>query len=66
MRNVILEESIEYIDKIVNNDDKVVYNAAEMKEHWNRVKRFATATAAAYAEFKEREENGEYENSEED
>ena len=45
MRNVILEESIEYIDKIVNNDDKIVYNSEELKKHWDRVKRFVTATA---------------------
>jgi len=62
MRNVILEESIEYIDKIVNNNDKIIYNSAELKKHWDRVKRFTT-TAAAYAEFKEREEDGEYDNS---
>ena len=61
----MLEESIEYIDKIVNNNDKVLYNAAEMKQHWERVKRFATETSAAYAEYMKRKENGEYEDTEE-
>lgn len=65
MRNVILEESIAYIDRIVNNNDKTIYNAAEMKEHWERVKRFATETSAAYEEYVKRKESGEYEDIEE-